>query len=204
MKHVKRKSIPILLIGSLGLVPVAGLTGCEDLPGKKGTQGAVIGGAGGAAAGAAVGGKDNRLAGALIGGILGAGGGYLIGHEMQKKDENEARDASRRSQEHPATAADVRNSTTADLNRDGFVSMDEVIAMKQAGLSDQDMVQRLQATGQVFELAPDQQQQLRNAGLNDYVLNQMLTMNRAPVGAPSTPPPPTGTISQPPPASPRY
>lgn len=184
---MKHKTLSLVLIGSLGLAPLAG---CESLPGDKGTQGAVIGGAGGAAAGAAVGGEDNRLAGALIGGILGAGGGYLIGQNMDKKDEGEARQAAQRAQKQPATAADVRNSMTADLNADGFVSIDEVLAMKSANLNDAEMIQRLQATNQVFSLNPDQQRQLRNGGISDNVINQMLAMNRAPAA-------PAGTIGQP-------
>ena len=70
------------LIGSLSLAP---LTGCENLPGDEKTQGAVIGGAGGALAGAAIA-KDNRLLGGLIGGALGAAGGYVVGgHFTHKK-----------------------------------------------------------------------------------------------------------------------
>lgn len=171
---MKSKAIALLLASSLG---AGSMVGCEDLPGNKGTQGAVIGGAGGAAAGAAVS-KDNRLAGALIGGVLGAGGGYLIGHSMDKKDNKEAEHAAQQARERPATAEQVRHATSADLNGDGFVSIDEVTAMKQAGLSDEEMVQRLRATNQVFSLTPEQQQQLRVAGLSDYVINQMLSMNR--------------------------
>src|SRR5436190_8313717 len=63
------------LISAITLAPLAG---CESLPGDKKTQGAVIGGAGGALAGALIG-KHNRAVGGLIGGALGAGGGYLIG-----------------------------------------------------------------------------------------------------------------------------
>src|SRR3954464_10317565 len=75
-----RKMMCGMLISSLSLAP---LVGCENLPGNKPTQGAVIGGAGGALAGAAIG-KHNRLVGGLIGGALGAGGGYLVGSAMHK------------------------------------------------------------------------------------------------------------------------
>src|SRR5688500_4383197 len=72
------KGVSALLIGSLTLGP---LVGCESLPGDKETQGAVIGGVGGALAGGALA-KDNRLLGALIGGAVGAGGGWLIGSQL--------------------------------------------------------------------------------------------------------------------------
>src|SRR5205823_11631480 len=117
------------LIGSLALAP---LTGCENLPGNKKEQGAVIGGVGGAAAGAVVGGERHRLLGALLGGALGAGGGYLIGAQMSKNDaqhRDEAVQASRRAEQTPARPQDVRNAATADLNNDGFVTLDEVVAM---------------------------------------------------------------------------
>ena len=38
------------------------------------------------AAGGAVINKKNRVAGAVIGAVLGAGGGYVVGRQMDKKD----------------------------------------------------------------------------------------------------------------------
>src|SRR5687767_2803491 len=110
----KRKLISAALIGSLTLAP---LSGCESLPGGGKEQGAVIGGAGGAAAGAAIS-KDNRLLGALIGGVLGAGGGYLIGAKVDKdksdRDDSEdeefrdrAVEASKQAERDPAGVDDV-------------------------------------------------------------------------------------------------
>jgi len=52
---------------------------------SKAAKGTAIGTASGALAGALIN-KKNRLAGGIIGGLLGAGGGYLIGHGMDKKD----------------------------------------------------------------------------------------------------------------------
>ena len=51
--------------------------------------------------------------------------------------------ANNTAQSKPATVQDVNNSTTADLNHDGFVTLDEVAAMASAGLSEQEMVKRL-------------------------------------------------------------
>ena len=67
-----RATVVIGLTCAIGLAPLSG--GCSNLPGNKGTQGAVIGGLGGAAAGALIG-KKNRGIGALIGAAIGAGGG---------------------------------------------------------------------------------------------------------------------------------
>ena len=164
----------------MAVSPLAGLTGCENLPGDKKTQGAVIGGVGGAAAGALIGGKENRLLGALIGGAAGAGGGYLVGANWDKINGNksdDAREADRRAQERPARASDVENSRTADLNDDGFVTLDEVVAMADAGLSDREQIRRLESTQQYFELTPDQESYLRNHGVTKDVVVAMRRMN---------------------------
>src|SRR5206468_12441880 len=92
--------------------------GCKDLPGTRKEQGAVVGGLGGAAAGAAIGGEKHRLLGALLGGALGAGGGYVIAAQTEKISSNDtqaAQQAARNAQDHPATAAEARSATTADL-----------------------------------------------------------------------------------------
>lgn len=167
--------IVALLAGSAAMP-----AGCSNLPGKKSEQGAVIGGVGGAAAGAAVA-KNNRILGALIGGALGAGGGYLIGANMEKvknKDQQGAVQASQNGQKNPATAEQARAAPTADINGDGFVTLDEVIAMKKAGFSDQEMLQRLRATNQVFELTPQQEQTLRDNGVSENVIGQLRTLNQ--------------------------
>jgi len=52
---------------------------------SKAAKGTAIGTATGALAGALIN-KKNRVAGGIIGGLLGAGGGYLIGHGIDKKD----------------------------------------------------------------------------------------------------------------------
>jgi len=168
------------LICAITLSPLAFLTGCENLPGNKETQGAVIGGVGGAAAGALIGGKNHRLLGALIGGAAGAGGGYLVGANWDKitgKKADEAKEADRRAQERPARASDVKNATTADLNDDGFVTLDEVVAMSDAGLSNKDMIRRLEKTQQYFELTSDQEKYLRDHGVSNEVVLAMRDMN---------------------------
>jgi hypothetical protein len=172
---LRHKAIAGLLVGTFALTP---LTGCENLPGNKQEQGAVIGGVGGAVAGAAIG-KNNRVLGALIGGALGAGGGYLIGANWDKINGKKKEDADKsveNAREHPATVEDVKNSQTADLNDDGFVTLDEVVAMEKAGLKDKDMIKRLKATDQYFELTSDQEQYLRDHNVSNPVIEAMRTM----------------------------
>ena len=174
------KTTALVLSASIGLAPLAG---CESLPGGEKEQGAVIGGVGGAAAGAAIGGKDNRLAGAVIGGILGAGGGYLIGTKMGDKDKDdanqkrdEAQAAAQKAKADPATAEDVKSTNTADLNDDGFVTLDEVAALEKAGLSDKEQIRRLERTQQYFQLTSEQQDYLRGQGVSDEVIVAMRDM----------------------------
>ena len=157
-------------------------TGCENLPGTARTQGAVVGGVAGGAAGAAIA-KENRLLGALIGAAIGAGGGYLIGTTVENadgddEDKEAAREAARRAMDDPATADEAREAETADVNGDGFVTMDEVIAMERAGFDDDEMIKRLNATDQVFELTSEQQDYLSAEGISRRVIDAMETVNQ--------------------------
>lgn len=176
-----RTLVSSALIGSLALAPLAGLSGCSKLPGNSKEQGTVIGGVGGALAGAVLGGAGNksRAIGALLGGALGAGGGYLIGAQKDKVDSkkrDEAIAASRRAERDPAKAQDVERARTADLNDDGFVTLDEVVAMERANLSDREMIDRLDRTGQVFELTEEQERYLEDRGVGREVIAEMRRM----------------------------
>jgi Glycine zipper len=165
------------------------MIGCESLPGDKKSQGAVLGGIGGALAGAAVAGDDDRGIGAMIGALAGAGGGYLIGAKVDEKDKDDAKkkeealQASRNAEANPASADAAKQAKTADVNDDGFVTLDEVIAMEQAGISDQDMISRLERTQQYFALTEEQEGFLRDRGVNDAVIVAMRDMNREPADA---------------------
>jgi hypothetical protein len=169
-----RYAITTALVASMACSGL--MVGCESLPGDEKTQGAVIGGVGGALAGAALGGKENRLLGALIGGAAGAGGGYLIGANWDKitgKKSDEAKEAANRAERSPATPDDVRDARTADLNDDGFVTLDEVVAMEKANLSDAEMIRRLERTNQYFELTSDQESYLKDHGVSQRVVLAM-------------------------------
>jgi hypothetical protein len=166
---------------SLGAALWLVVLGCAELPGTREQQGAVIGGTLGTAAGAAIH-EDNRLLGALIGGALGAGGGYLIGARTEWFDDprgdDHARDAIRDAQASPATVEDARRSMTADLDGDGFVTIDELTAMERAGLGDEEILRRLRATGQIFDLSSGQEQALREAGVSERVIAEMQEIRR--------------------------
>src|SRR5215211_4669375 len=88
----------LLLIGTIcaGL----GLSGCSSAPGTAKQQGAVVGGATGAAVGASV--TKNRALGAVIGGAVGAAGGYVVGGKTGHLDNKDT--AERTAQTNPATA----------------------------------------------------------------------------------------------------
>jgi hypothetical protein len=164
------------------VLSLALFTGCESLPGSKPTQGAVIGGATGAGVGAVIGGEKHRAAGAIIGGVLGAAGGYVIGANSDKilgKDKDDAETVGRRAQTSPVSAEQARRARTADVNSDGYVTLDEVVAMKEAGLSDREMLNRLEATGQIFDLTAESRQYLRDRGVSEYVITEMARLNPA-------------------------
>lgn len=185
----------------LALAALIPLAGCMNGSGNKGTQTAPDGTAASpfapdSANGAGVA-KRNRLVGGVIGGSLGAGGGYLIGAAPDKNDDkhgDEAMQASQRADRSPASKEDVYKTTTADLNGDGFVTMDELIALQRGGLSDDEIVNRLHRTKQIFDLTDWQRNYLRDHGISANVINALLSMPRpadapaaAPVAQPATP-----------------
>jgi PAS domain-containing protein len=177
MIMLHRKFMATALAASLAV----GMAGCRDLPGTDEQQGTVIGGASGAAVGAAVA-RENRLLGALLGGALGAAGGYVVGANKDRivnRDSDSAEQAAQQAQAQPATAEQARQAATADINNDGFVTLDEVIALEKAGFTDEEIVQRLRATDQIFELTPEQERRLTAQGVSPQVVEQMRDINRA-------------------------
>lgn len=173
----KQKFISLSIVAAFLLAT----TGCEQLPGNRKQQGAVIGGAGGAVAGAVIGGERHRWLGALIGGALGATGGYVIGAQTEKVksgDRDGALESNRRAETKPVTAEEAKAATSADINNDGFVTLDEVVAMEKAGLSDEQMISRLDATDQIFELTPEQRRFLLDRGVSRTIVDRLPELNR--------------------------
>ncbi len=75
----------IVLIVLVAGVSFLFVTGCEN----NAQTGAAVGGLGGAAIGALAGGHHHSGEGALIGAAVGAGGGYMMGNESDKRQMNQ-------------------------------------------------------------------------------------------------------------------
>ena len=170
----------LAVFGTIAAISGGFAIGCESLSGTRAQQGTLIDGVADSEAGATID-EENRLFGALIGGALGARGGYLIGADTDWfEDPNRqmrAHDAVRSAENSPATVDEVRRSFTADLNLDGFVTTDELIAMDRAGLSDDVILTRLRATAQVFELSGSQQRAMARAGVSHRVIRDLPDIN---------------------------
>ena len=141
----------------------------------------------------------NRALGAVIGGAVGAAGGYVLGKQVERKDKDDnvttAEEASQQAQTTPATPEQAKIATTADVNSDGFVTLDEVVAMEGAGFSDDQMLERLRATRQVFDLNEEHSKFLLDRGVSARVVNEMATLNRELPN--NSPAPANGVISKP-------
>jgi len=117
----------------------------------------------------------------LVDDQLGPTGGFLIAAAPEKFDQHKEREAitvSQKAEQSPATVADARNSVTADLNGDGYVTLDEVVALKHAGLSDAEIVSRLDNTHQVFSLTPEQERYLTDRGISHDVANRIYELTK--------------------------
>jgi hypothetical protein len=131
--------------------------------------------------------EGNRPVSTLLGGSLGFGGGYLIGVSPEKLGERDRavyRDAALRANDcaerNPACVEDVIAAATADINSDGFVTVDEIIAMERAGLSDDAEIARLRATEHLFELSAQQERYLEDRGVSLAVVQAIHQMGKAP------------------------
>jgi len=71
--------------------------------------------------------------------------------------------------------------------------------MSAAGISDSEMLHRLQATSQVFELTDQQKKYLQDHGVSPNVVNQMSEINRTLRDQLLQSQQPSGVISSPPP-----
>ena len=117
----------------------------------------------------------------LVGDQLGANGGMLIAAAPEKFEQHKTQEAvatSKHAEESPMRVADVHNALTADLNGDGYVTLDEVVAMQRAGLSDYEIVNRLRATPQVFSLTPQQEHYLTDRHVSKDVVNAIRDLQK--------------------------
>jgi hypothetical protein len=125
----------------------------------------------------------------LVGDALGPTGGMIIAaapEKFEKQMGKEAIEANSRADENPARAVDVRDAETADLNDDGYVTLDEVIALKQAGLTETQIMNRLRATPQVYSLTPHQADYLTDRGISHAVVEVIRDLVK--LNAPATQP----------------
>jgi len=119
----------------------------------------------------------------LVGDKLGPGGGMIVAAAPEKFDQHKGDEAmaiNQRSEQSPMRVVDVHDATTADLNGDGYVTLDEIVAMKRAGLSDQEIMNRLRATPEVFSLTPQQEHYLTDRGISHAivgVINDLKNLN---------------------------
>jgi fructose-1,6-bisphosphatase/sedoheptulose 1,7-bisphosphatase-like protein len=151
------------------------LVGCES---KAGT-GAIIGGAGGAAAGGLIGSLSHARAGegALIGGAIGALGGALIGHGMDKDDEK--REKERREYETYRERSYYRQvQPAASYGAARPVSKEDVIAWSAKGTREDIIVDRIEQSGSKFHLTAADENQLRDAGVSPEVIRRMKESSR--------------------------
>lgn len=113
---------------------------------------------------------------------VGPGSGWIIGARQDLIQANRvdlATKANEAAEQHPATSADVNKSDTADLNNDGFLTLDEVLALKRAGLDSRQIIQRISRTPQQFSISARQQQYLLDRGINQPLIDAIQSQQAA-------------------------
>ena len=141
------------------------LAGCES---KAGT-GAIVGGVGGAAVGGLIGSKSHARAGegALIGGAVGALGGALVGHGMDEAD------AKKKQESHASEQRYRERGDSTYLSDSSRITNATVKDWTRAGVKEDIVIDRIQRSGQTFYLSSADEQDLRNAGVSDRVIQAM-------------------------------
>jgi hypothetical protein len=106
------------------------------------------------------------------GGSLGAAGGYVVGaspDSLARTDlQAAAVAASLQGETQPATVGD-REVVSADLDEDGFITLDEIVAMHRAGLTDEAIVGKLGESGYVLGATRPQVVYLASCGVSATV-----------------------------------
>ena len=166
------------------LLPVLLTTGCSSLSNTEG--GALAGGALGAGTGALIGKATGHTgAGALIGAGVGAVSGGLVGNAIDKSEEK--------------TAAMV---AAANNPPRGPLGITDVAQLAQAHVSDQVIIDQIRTTGSVFHLSSTDTIWLKQNGVSDPVVQEMLaTANRYPRRVYSPAPAPVYVVEPPPPVA---
>lgn len=142
----KKSSILVLALGATLIA------GCESNTGT----GVLVGGASGAAIGGIVGGGQ----GALIGGAAGVIAGGLIGAYLDSQESKNLKDQS------PQTYRRVDNGKKLSVN--------DVINLSKADVSDNKIIGLIQKTNSHYTLNSYQIDKLRDAGVSERVINYMM------------------------------
>ena len=150
------------ITGVVVLVPVLLASGCSSMSNTE--QGVGVGGLLGAATGAIIGSATHHAGtGAAIGAGVGAVAGGLTGHAIDKSEER--------------TAAQVAASAPAR----GPLGLTDVVQLAQAHVSDDVIISQIRTTGSVFRLSANDTIWLKQNGVSDAVVTEMLaTANRVP------------------------
>ena len=161
------------------------LTGCETPSGTpdRTATGALTGGAIGVASGALIGGR-HAGEGALIGGALGALTGGWIGHSMDQETQARLR------QQAPETYT--------RLDQGQPLSLADVKALAAAKVGDDVIISQIRNSRTVFHLSSADIIDLKNAGVDERVIDFMINTASSLAGGAQTsqtvvaaPPPPT-------------
>lgn len=159
------KMMRLYKCSACALIAVA-VVGCETHT----QSGALIGGLGGAALGGAIGSKSHARAGegAAIGAVAGVIGGALVGHAMDENEKKKAQadrydyDYERKSPAYSYDAGGAKRVTTR-----------EVIDWTNRGVKDEIIIDRVERSGQVFNLTAAEESQMRDAGVSSSVIRSM-------------------------------
>lgn len=114
----------------------------------------------GAGVGAVAGGLITHSAGgAAIGAAIGTVGGAVVGHLMEEDDQKKL------DKKSPGTSQKIQNGEPLNVN--------DVIKMHEAGLSDEKIINILDATNSTFDLSNADRRQLKKAGVSKQVVDHM-------------------------------
>ncbi|MDZ4851561.1 MAG: glycine zipper domain-containing protein [Pirellulaceae bacterium] len=156
-------------------------------------DGAVLGGVAGAVIGGIIGHQNNETPeGALIGGAVGAVAGGVLGKQQEQQrqiryyEQQQAYNVGRNSQVYSTPVysthvhtTPVYSSTVQTVPVRRPVSIADVIALTRSGVSENVIINHINASGVAYQPNTDDVLTMHDAGVCDYVIE---AMQRAPVG----------------------
>ncbi|HEV8378466.1 MAG TPA: glycine zipper domain-containing protein [Tepidisphaeraceae bacterium] len=166
MNRSLKSAAVAVLAGAMGISSV----GCES----KAQTGALVGAGGGALLGGAIGSLSHSRAGAgaAIGAGAGAIGGYLVGNEMDKKDQK-THDAAAANSSRTSRSRDYQSPPPRTAATDGGVTRDDVIRWSKDGVKDEIIIDRIERSGTAFRLTAADENALHDANVSEEVVRAM-------------------------------